>query len=129
MIAYLESSAAGKLLAREPESDALAEFLSGTGEPLGLVSSILLDTELRRIATRHSIPQTSVSAVLRRVGLVVPTRAFFHEAGLLPGAWLRSLDALHLITAIKTGSDVVISYDRRLIEAAESVGLTTLSPA
>lgn len=128
MIGYLESSAAGKLMARESESDALVAFLTRSDDPLQLVSSILLDTELRRIATRHSIPQTTVSAVLRRVGLVLPTRAFFHEAGLLPGPGLRSLDALHLITAIKAGSDVVISYDLRLIEAAESLGLSTVSP-
>ncbi len=43
---------------------------------------------------------------------------------------LRSLDAIHLATALSIGPDLgaVFSYDDRLIAAALAAGLTVLSP-
>lgn len=51
--------------------------------------------------------------LLARVALVEPQRSLFHEAGLLPGASLRSLDALHLATALRIDAAVVVAYDVR----------------
>jgi len=44
---------------------------------------------------------------------------------------LRSLDAIHLATAQELGDDlgVLITYDRRLAEAAAELGLPVASPA
>ena len=128
---YLDTSAAAKLLVEEDESAALAGFLDSLPYPAGagerLVSSALLETELRRLAVREDLAQGAVSEVLERVALVEPDRSILHEAGLLPGARLRSLDAIHLATAVRVGA-VVVAYDRRLIEAAESLGLGVVSP-
>ena len=129
MIAYLDTSATAKLLMREAESEAFATFMASLGPSDTIVSSMLLETELRRMATRHRVPQAAVSRVLAGIDLIEPERDFFHEAGLLPGPGLRSLDALHLTTAISADADVVIAYDRRLLAAADSAGLETLSPA
>jgi predicted nucleic acid-binding protein len=52
----------------------------------------------------------------------------FLEAALLPGPQLRSLDALHLATAIRLDADAVVAYDRRLLEAARSLGVNAVSP-
>ena len=41
---------------------------------------------------------------------------------------LRALDAVHLASALLVGSDELIAYDRRLVEAAERAGVTTASP-
>jgi len=43
---------------------------------------------------------------------------------------LRSLDALHLATAIEIGDDLegMVVYDDRLIEAARAASITVLSP-
>lgn len=129
MIRYLDASAAAKLLVEEPESVALARFLDSAGPEDTTASSALLETELRRLAVRAELAQAAVSEVLARVALVEPDRALFHEAGLLPGARMRSLDALHLATAVRLGDSVVVAYDARLLEAARAVGLGVVSPA
>lgn len=129
MTLYLDTSAAVKLLVEEPESGALAAHLDDLEESTTTFSSTLLETELRRVAVRLAIPQASASEVLSRVSLVEPNRSLFREAGLLPGDTLRSLDALHLATALRLDSPVVVAYDTRLLAAAHELGLDTLSPS
>ena len=46
----------------------------------------------------------------------------------LPGAGLRSLDALHLGAAIRLEVEAVLTYDVRMAEAATSLGLDVLAP-
>lgn len=128
MTVYLDTSAAAKLLVAEDESGALADHLDALEDDDDVVSSVLLETELRRLAARHDVPQRSVTEVLDRVALAQPDRALFVEAGLLPGSALRSLDALHLATALRMGAEVVVAYDLRLLAAAQSLGLQVLSP-
>jgi len=125
---YLDTSAAAKLLVDEAESEALAAYLDGIGGDEDLVSSALLETELRRLAVRLELDQSVVTDLLARVDLVDPPRSLFHEAGLLPGAHLRSLDALHLATALRVDADTLVAYDARLLDAARSVGLGVQSP-
>jgi uncharacterized protein len=125
---YLDASAAAKLLVDEAESEALAAYLDRTIEEQELVSSALLETELRRLATRLELEQSMVTDLLARVDLVDPPRSLLHEAGLLPGTHMRSLDALHLATALRVDSDTFVAYDTRLLDAARSVGLSVHSP-
>jgi uncharacterized protein len=125
---YLDTSAAAKLLVDEAESEALAAYLDRTIEEQELVSSALLETELRRLATRLELEQSMVTDLLARVDLVDPPRSLLHEAGLLPGTHMRSLDALHLATALRVDSDTFVAYDTRLLDAARSVGLSVHSP-
>lgn len=128
MTVYLDASAAAKLLVQEQESDALAHYLDGLEAEQDPVSSAVLETELRRVAAREDLPQASVSEVLARVALVDPGRSLFYEAGLLPGAALRSLDALHLATALRLDAAVVVAYDVRLLRSARELGLDVVSP-
>jgi uncharacterized protein len=127
---YLETSAAAKLLVEEPESDALVAFLEAAVEGGDVVgSSRLLETELRRLAIRVPIPQEHVTLVLERLDLLVPDDDVFRTAGLLPGASLRSLDALHVAAALRWGADAVVTYDERQALAARAVGLEVVAPA
>lgn len=128
MRVYIDASAAAKTFRIEAESAALADFLNTLTEPLAVVSSMLLETELRRIAVREDVAQSLVSEVLRGIGLIEFERSQFAAAGLLPDVGLRSLDALHLIVAMKAQADVLLAYDHTLISAARTVGLETLSP-
>jgi predicted nucleic acid-binding protein len=41
---------------------------------------------------------------------------------------LRTLDAIHLASALEVGADEMIVYDRRLADAARANGLTVTSP-
>jgi uncharacterized protein len=81
---YLDTSAAAKLLVEEVESEALAAYLDRTVDGQELISSALLETELRRLAVRLELDQSTVTDLLVRVDLVDPPRSLFHEAGLLP---------------------------------------------
>jgi len=131
VIVYVESSAAVKLLFREAETDALATFLDDVAaDPqASLVSSTILETELRRAAVRAEAAQPSVTAILDRVDIVDLDRSVFTSAGTLPGGQLRSLDTLHIAAALKVDADIMVSYDARQIAAAEAAGLRTRSPA
>lgn len=127
---YIETSAAAKLLVDEAESDALGRYLDElAADDVPLVSSILLETELRRLAVREELVQADVSALLSRIDLIEPDRAIFAEAGLLPGRHLRSLDALHIAVAVRVSADAMIAYDHRQSESARAVGLRVLSPS
>lgn len=130
MIAYVESSAAAKLLVSEPASAALAEHLdilvrSGNRA----VSCVVLETELRRLALREDLPQVDVTAVLEKLDIFQLDKDVYREAGLLPGRNLRSLDALHVAAALRVGADVMITYDNRQADAARASGLRVESPA
>lgn len=125
---YLDTSAALKLLVEEDESAAFADFVEQ--EQPNLVASFLVETELRRAATRHpTIPQAAVTTLLAGVGMLDSPRGLFREAGVLPGTHLRSLDALHLASATREGVDHVLTYDRRMAAAARELGFRVHAPA
>lgn len=129
MISYLDTSAASKLLLREAETDALKAQLDELHDGgLLVMGSSLLETELRRTATRTREPQSLVTDILDRLEMFELDQSVFRVAGLLPGEHLRSLDALHIAAALRVGADVMISYDLRQIDAARDAGLGTLSP-
>lgn len=124
-LAYLDTSAAMKLLVEEAESEVLAEALS---EGRRLVASWLLHAELHRAAGRHpdDVDRVAVRAVLDAVDLVDLTRGDLLAAG--THAPLRSNDAIHLAVALRLGVDELVTYDGELAGAAVAAGLTVLAP-
>lgn len=130
MIVYVESSAAVKLFGLEPEADALVGYLDELAGDAAttLVSSAILETEVRRAAVRAELAQSRATAILDRFEVVELDRSVYTAAGVLPGRQLRSLDALHIAAAFKVDADVMVSYDARQIAAAEAAGLRALSP-
>lgn len=130
MIIYVESSAAVKLVVSEPETAALEDFLDGMHEAGNtIVSSTLLETEVRRAAARAEVSQVLATEALDRFDLIDLGRAVYSAAGLLPSSNLRSLDAIHVAAALSVSADLVVSYDARQIEAATATGLRVASPA
>lgn len=125
-LVYVDTSALGELLVEQPETNALVEWLDRTSARL--VSSDLLETELRRMAVREGREQSKVASLLDGVSLAALDRATFRSAGLLPMPHLRALDALHLEAAIRLDVDAVLTYDIRLAEAARSAGLDVVAP-
>lgn len=124
---YLDTSAALKLILEEPESAVLIEAINSSRPTLA--ANYLLETELRRAAQRsRAIDQARVTALLDRVDLYEIRSATFHQAGVLPGVLLRSLDALHLASAIDIGADVVVTYDKRMAQVAMDLGLPVIAP-
>lgn len=126
-LAYLDTSAAMKLIIEEPESDDLAAELSGD-DNRRLAASWLLHTELHCAAGRHpeDVDLASVKVVLDTVDLVDLSRGDMIAAG--THAPLRSNDAIHLAVAIKLGADELVTYDDELADAARRAGLSVLAP-
>ncbi len=127
---YLDSSAFVKLVVNEAETAALRTFLAG--RPARRVSSTLLRTEVLR-ATRHLGPEVlaTVRESLRRIDLVSIDDRILDGAGTIEPGVLRTLDAIHLATALAVGDDLdaIVTYDLRMIQAARLLGLPTASPA
>lgn len=126
---YLDTSAAAKLVVAEPGSTALRTWLaSRNGE---IVSSDLLRTELLR-ATRRAAPDQMVQAraVLDAVLLMTMSSMVFERAATIEPDMLRSLDSLHLAAALELGDDLegIVTYDRRLSESAEALGISVIAP-
>ena len=127
MITYVESSALVPLIKREELSDGVREYLidlTSDGSPL--VTGRISESELRRVAERYSIPQKKVTDVLNAIEVEEHTPAHFRLAGTLGSQNLRSLDALHVATALQAGCSAMVSLDVRVITAAEAVGIPTL---
>jgi predicted nucleic acid-binding protein len=126
--AYLDSSAFVKTVLLEAESEPLERYLTQAGR---LVSSALLETEARRAALRvdpRHLPL--LEQRLRNVSLVAVTTDVLVAAGTLRPAGIRSLDAIHLATALALGAelDSFVTYDERMAAAAASLGLTVQRP-
>lgn len=73
----------------------------------------------------------AVRRALARIGLVRVSDRVLDLAGTLSPLDLRSLDAIHLATARRLGSDLgdFITYDGRLGAAAMTMGFRLASPA
>lgn len=125
---YLDTSAFLKMVWEEPESAALQEFI---GDQSG-ISSVLLGVEARRGTLREApklMPRTDL--LLGDLVMIEISDAVIESAGRLPDQTLRSLDAIHLATAllIRDDIDALLSYDDRLLAAAAAHGLPAASPA
>ena len=70
------------------------EIVHGAGEPLGSVlSSLLLETNLRRLATRANVQQVAVTDLVSRFEMIELDTTTYRTAGLLPGPNLRRVMA------------------------------------
>lgn len=128
---YLDTAALVKLIRREPASDFLADWLDERASTM-LVTSALAEVELPR-ALRRTEPAlvAAIPALLERIAryeideLVRTTAAGYESAD------LRSLDTIHLATAHAVfGGQLTafVSYDKRLLGAAEGLKLPVASP-
>lgn len=99
---YLDPSAVTKLVVPEAESSSLIAFIS-EGAPR-CVASELLVTELLQAVQRHpSRPIARAHNVLKGISLISPNTDTLSRAGGPQPPALRSLDSLHLATALAPG--------------------------
>jgi predicted nucleic acid-binding protein len=128
---YVDTSALLKLVKDdEPEGPSLRAYLTSETHPR-LVSSALLAVEARRGMLRvrpDGLPK--VDLLLATVAQIGISDAVVESASRLPNPLLRSLDAIHLATAllIRDDVDTMLTYDARLSEAAAAHGLPTAAP-
>ena len=129
-VAYLDTSAAVKLLMTEPESAALRRWLRRRPKR---ASAALLRVELVRVVRRAGFPRLIPEArkLLAGVHLIRLDNALLDDAADLDPTELRSLDSIHLAAAASLGDDLaaVVTYDDRLLTAAAYLGLPTATPS
>jgi predicted nucleic acid-binding protein len=127
-LTYLDSSALVKLVVREPETAALRGFLQ---EHPFRVSSRIAEVEVVRAVNRvRSSSANAALSVMRRIGLIEPDPDILRVAARLEPKDLRTLDAIHLASALSLGPDldILVAYDVRLADAARAAGIAVASP-
>jgi predicted nucleic acid-binding protein len=128
---YLDSAAVVKLAHAEAETEALREWLSERGDT-GWISSALVEVEAFRALARHA-PQAiaRLHPVLDLIDMVDLSPDIRILAQTVSPASVRSLDAIHLATALRRTGELTsfVTYDKRLADAAIAAGLTVDMPS
>ncbi len=122
---FLDSSALVKLVAQEPETSALRDYL---GDPRrAVLISELAVTEVTRAARRVGV---DAAPALAECDVALLRSEVLAAAGELDPPALRTLDAIQLATALSLGVAVeaFVVYDERLAAAADAHGLEVVSP-
>lgn len=131
---YADTSALVKLVRPEVGTGALRADLNG----VDLVSSELVLAEVPRALQRIAAADTKLPLrlALRRAGELIEAlslypidRPLLLGAGALAEPALRTLDAIHVVSAVELGPvDAFVTYDERQAAAARLAGLKTMSP-
>jgi len=125
---YADASALVKLIVLEPETDSLRRYLASAG---ALASSLLATVEVRRVVARRVPDSQDVMAALLETLVVVNFDAHIAaRAAALAPVSVRTLDAIHLATALELGDELTafVCYDDRLSAAAAALGLPVVTP-
>ena len=127
---YLDSSALIKLIFEERETQALIQFLSAWPNRM---SSVLARVEVMVSVRRVHDEDVRREAlnVLSGINLVHPDHGLLAAAATTDPPVVRTLDAIHLATAISLGHELagIVVYDHRLADAARHAGLTVWAPS
>lgn len=126
---YADTSALAKLVLEEPEAPSLRSYLAAVGP---VTTSAITATELVR-AVRRVDPglEAAANTVIDALTLADLDIGILTVAGTLAPPQMRTLDAIHVATALALGGelDAVVTYDARMAAAARSAGLRVEAPA
>ena len=128
-VACIDSSGLLKLIVREEETSALEADLA---QREGLIASRLAALECRRAARRAANKRVlqAVEQVLEAIYFLEITPAILDRAADLEPPLVRSLEAIHLATALSLDDPALelITYDARMADAARASGLRVAQP-
>jgi predicted nucleic acid-binding protein len=131
-VIYLDTSALVKLIRNEVGSNDLGDWLDERTE-MPWITSVLAEIELPR-AIRAIAPEglSAVPSVLARLNRFEIDPVIRATAAAYPDPGLCSLDAIHLATAQTAASTApltaLVTYDSRLSQAADAMGMTVVAP-
>jgi uncharacterized protein len=130
---YVDSSALIKRAIEEPESDALDETLEAhVAADDVLVASSLAWVEVTRAIRAAAQPENDINDLIESALSGVAERPITADlvslARRISPESLRSLDAIHLATAVLLDADLILTYDNRLEAAARFNGLAVARP-
>jgi len=117
-----------KLVIDEPESESLEGHLADG--PILATSRIALVEVLRATTIANPAPEVreEVERLLASCMLIEVSDRVIRAAADLASARVRTLDAIHLASALRVEADELVAYDRRLVAAAAGRRLATSSP-
>lgn len=125
---YLDSSVAVRILLGH--STAAATWFDTATAAAGtqVVSSRLLRTELTRVLRREGLAVHRRDALLDHIGMLPVSDALLAEAeAIVPH--VKTLDAIHLASVIRSGLDAtIVSHDATMLSAAGELGYATHDP-
>lgn len=126
---YADASALVKLVLEEPETVALRAYLEASDPPIA-TSAIAVVEVLRavRVAGLGGDGLRRARRHLDEADLLDVDRELLEAAVSWTSAHVRSIDAIHLASALRLGARQMLVYDRRLAEAAAAAGVEVLSP-
>lgn len=126
-LAYLDASALVKLVIAEADSLAMLRWYL---ESERVITSRIGLIETERAVARRDHDTVRLRAVLDQIEVFDLDDDIGRRAGALVPASLRTLDAIHVATALAIGAlDAFVTYDDRQAEAARTVGLPVVRPA
>jgi predicted nucleic acid-binding protein len=127
-IAYADASALVKLVVAEPESQAVYRWFT---EAPRVATSRVGVVETIRASSRRPFDPEHRDAVLRDVEVIDLSPAIAAVAASVGPAIIRTLDAIHIATAMALVPDLdaFVTYDDRMAEAARALGLPVVRPA
>jgi len=126
-ISYLDASAIVKLVLDEPDSLGMLRWYH---ESERVVTSRVGVIETRRAASRRDGDPAQLAAIIGQLGVFELDDDIDRRASAIGPQSLRTLDAIHLATALSIpGLGSFVTYDDRLAEAARAVGLPVVRPA
>ena len=129
---YLDASAIVKLVQKEAESAALRRYLRRHRADLRVTSALSRVEVVRAVLPGGS---TAVGHAQRQLGrlhqIALGLNLLDDAATIAPEALLRSLDAVHVVSAQLLGDDLraLITYDQRMSDTAALLGLPTAAPS
>jgi len=128
---YLDSSAIVKLVRTEPGSGLLRSYLAAVAEPRLCSSRLALVEVLRAAQRQEPSPLLAVQLVLSEFTLIAIDETILDVAARLGPPTLRTLDAIHLASALalEDALEAVVTYDTRMTAAATALGIPVAAPA
>ncbi|WP_350280336.1 type II toxin-antitoxin system VapC family toxin [Kribbella sp. HUAS MG21] len=133
MRVYFDSSALIKRVVVEDESTDLVDFLDARYEQGDLLaSSSLAWVEVSRVVLARVKKPADAGSLIDDAMSGMDERPMTGEvvsvARRIEPLVLRSLDALHLATAVLIDADLVVTYDERLADACRRNSLAVVAP-
>ncbi|PKW19553.1 type II toxin-antitoxin system VapC family toxin [Saccharopolyspora spinosa] len=126
---YFDSSALIKLIAPEPESKALSQWIRERWEHPRVTSALSKVDVLRTFREVSPAAEDLASIIVSKIDQL-PVKQDVLDVATELRCNVGPVDAIHLASAckIKHGLHAYVSYDPALLAAAEDAGLTTASP-
>ena len=129
---YIDASALVKLATPEAETHALRAALDTYD---ARVTNRLATVEVSRALLRRGVASAAlvgaVADVFTGLAIMELDSATAESAAPIGPSTLRSLDAIHLASALAVGAELgeFVTYDARLADAARAAGLPVVAPA